>query len=356
MFFRSRDNTRRLKAHQIQLHSGGSGESPLTLDDKPYPISRLDTGRLLFGANSVSYLDANGSYYEILHRNSVLQVGLDNADDNNVVKVKAGQPVVVGSNMNKKASPAPFAYVSENGDLNSVVLSDAVYDDSVMGYSAAGKPNSYSQGLVKAGSSIHGGLFLRKDGQWGQPSVYTGSVSETMLSLQDTPASYQGNTDKYLRVSYANGGSVVFDAIDTSKVPESATNLYYTATRADTRITQKAGDRSLITIAAQQTITANEFVADSDVRLKEDITDLVGGLDTVAQLNPKSYTFKGNSKLRFGLISQEVERVLPQLVGTSGEFQTLNYIELVPFLVQAVKELKGQVDELRRQLALVEAK
>lgn len=349
MFFRSRDNTRRIKAHAIDIVLG-SGDSPLTLDNKPYPISRLDTGRLLFGANSVSYLDADGSYYEVLHRNSVLQVGLDNADANNVVKVKAGQPVVVGVNMNKKASPAPFAYVSESGDLNSVVLSDAVYDDSVMGYSAVGKPNSYSQGLVTNGAAVHGGLFLRKDGQWGQPAVHTGSVSENLLSLQDTPTTYQGNVDKYLRVSYANGGSVVFDAIDTSKVPESATNLYYTAARVDTKIAQKAADRSLITIAAQQTITANEFVADSDVRLKENITDLVGGLDVIAQLNPKSYTFKGNSKLRFGLISQEVERVLPQLVGVSGEFQTLNYIELVPFLLQAVKDLKVQVDELRQMV------
>ena len=98
------------------------------------------------------------------------------------------------------------------------------------------KPDTYARGLVPAGSATHGGLFLRRDGQWGQPSVYTGSVSDNFLSLQDTPIDYTGQADKYLRVSYAEGGSVVFDSINTTKVPES-TNLSYTDTRVDTRMT-----------------------------------------------------------------------------------------------------------------------
>ena len=67
--------------------------------------------------------------------------------------------------------------------------------------------------------------------------------------MQDTPLTYTGNIDKYLRVSYAEGGSVVFDAINTDKVPEES-NLYYTDERVNTRIATKLQDKSLSNIRA----------------------------------------------------------------------------------------------------------
>ena len=109
-----------------------------------------------------------------------------------------------------------------------------------MGYVDVDKGKfTYSHGLVPPGVANHAGLFLRKDGQWGQPSEHTGSVSETLLSLNDTPDTYTSCLDKYLRVSYVNGGSVVFDSIDTDKVPEASSNLYHTQDRCDNRITTK---------------------------------------------------------------------------------------------------------------------
>lgn len=64
-----------------------------------------------------------------------------------------------------------------------------------MGFTAEGKPDTYAQGFVRQGSSDHGGLFLRKDRNWGQPSVFLGSVSEHFLSLDDTPTEYNDNPD-----------------------------------------------------------------------------------------------------------------------------------------------------------------
>jgi hypothetical protein len=210
--------------------------------------------------------------------------------------------------------------------------------------------NTYKHGLVPEGSSVHGGLFLRKDGQWGQPSVHTGSVSETFLSLQDTPTTYTGEIDKYLRVSYNEGGSVVFDALNTSKVPES-TNLYYTDTRVNNRITSKLQDSSITDITVSGTVTCNEILAQSDARLKREVEDLDEEqcLVNVLALQPKTYKFMDNDKKRYGLIAQEVEAVLPELVDERHDSKAVNYVELVPFLIGAVQQLKQEIDWLRNE-------
>ena len=187
-----------------------------------------------------------------------------------------------------------------------------------------------------------------RDGQWGQPSVHTGSVSETFLSLQDTPATYTGEIDKYLRVSYNEGGSVVFDALNTSKVPES-TNLYYTDARVNTRVTTMLQDSSLTNITVSGTVTCNEILAQSDARLKHEIKDMCTEqcLENVLELEPKTYKFVGKDKTRYGLVAQEVEAVIPELVGSEGGNKAVNYMELVPFLIGAVQQLKQEIEWLR---------
>lgn len=67
---------------------------------------------------------------------------------------------------------------------------------------------------------------------------------------------------------------MIFDAIDTSKIPEDVSNLHYTETRVENKITEKTSDRSLLNLLVQNKITANEFVCDSDRRLKGNISNL----------------------------------------------------------------------------------
>jgi hypothetical protein len=348
MMCRSYDNTRRGRFHQLELEDNGD-ELPLTYKGRKLPISFLETYHLKVTPTNVMIRDIDANYYEILHRNSELTVTLDNAV---VGKVKPGQPAVVGANMNKKQSPAPLCYVDEGGAINSVVLSDSLWSESVMGYTADGKPNTYAQGFVPSGSAEHDGLFLRKDGQWGRPSPYVGSVSNNLLSLTDTPLTYQGQENRYLRVSYAEGGSIVFDSIDTSKVPESLNNLYYTEERVESKITEKTSDRSLKSLLVQNTVTARDFLCDSDRRLKENIQSIDTGysLERVLKLKPKTYNFKGNSKNMAGLISQEVFDILPDLVDDTGKTQKLNYVELIPHLIGCISELHHEILELKKQL------
>ncbi len=96
----------------------------------------------------------------------------------------------------------------------------------------------------------------------------------------------------------------------------------------------------------------------SDARLKEDIKPLGDGvLEKVKQLNAKTYLWKDNlmgkgDKREIGLIAQEVQEVFPEVVSKVGMDDTLGiaYQNIVPVLVEAVKELSAKVEALEAQL------
>lgn len=86
----------------------------------------------------------------------------------------------------------------------------------------------------------------------------------------------------------------------------------------------------------------------SDRRLKQNITDLSGGLDKIKNLRGVSYEWTEESNmgegLRYGLIAQEVQEVIPDMVRERAKgdgMLTLNYNEVVPWLIEAVKEMSA---------------
>lgn len=99
--------------------------------------------------------------------------------------------------------------------------------------------------------------------------------------------------------------------------------------------------------------SSNGIIQTSDARLKTDIHSLPYGLNELMQLRPVVYKWKSDpSRTKVGLIAQEVQQIIPEVVVGNATSDTLgmNYAELVPLLINAVKELKQQVDELKKQL------
>lgn len=101
----------------------------------------------------------------------------------------------------------------------------------------------------------------------------------------------------------------------------------------------------------------------SDVRLKTDIKPLEGSsLEKVKQLNAKTYLWKDDlmgkgDKREIGLIAQEVAEVVPEVVSkmsSSADTLGVAYTQLVPLLVEAVKELSAKVESLEAQLVTKE--
>ena len=94
------------------------------------------------------------------------------------------------------------------------------------------------------------------------------------------------------------------------------------------------------------TITATDFNSTSDLNLKENINTVENALETISALRGVSFDWKDTGKGSYGVIAQELEEILPDLVNT-GEVKSVNYNGLIGVLIEAVKELKKEIEELK---------
>lgn len=91
---------------------------------------------------------------------------------------------------------------------------------------------------------------------------------------------------------------------------------------------------------------AGNVTAFSDERLKSDIKTIPAALDTVDQLRGVSFVKDG--KANIGVIAQEVQKVLPQVVQENADgYLSVAYGNLVGVLIEAVKELRAEVKALK---------
>jgi len=95
----------------------------------------------------------------------------------------------------------------------------------------------------------------------------------------------------------------------------------------------------------------------SDFNLKDNIEEMSLSLaDSLMNLVPKKYTYKDDKKqkMHFGLIAQDVEKHIPQLVNTISTnineeeitIKSINYLELIPILLLKIKDLQCQIDTI----------
>jgi hypothetical protein len=90
----------------------------------------------------------------------------------------------------------------------------------------------------------------------------------------------------------------------------------------------------------------NDVTAFSDERLKDNIETITNALDKVT--NMRGVTFTREGRQGTGVIAQEMQKVMPEVVHDEGEYMSVAYGNLVGVLIEAVKELKAEVDELKK--------
>ena len=117
-------------------------------------------------------------------------------------------------------------------------------------------------------------------------------------------------------------------------------------------------------------VTGDVIALTSDIRLKKDIEPITDALDKVTKI--RGFTYKHNELARAecnidtgdqrfaGVSAQEILEVLPEAVKESpnnslelyktveDKYLTVQYEKLVPLLIEAIKELKNEIDELKK--------
>ena len=107
-------------------------------------------------------------------------------------------------------------------------------------------------------------------------------------------------------------------------------------------------------------VSANDFISTSDRRLKENIETLEDPFLVLNQLEPVSYNWTLTGQKGFGLIAQEVEQVIPELVleidtnttekNSDNKIKTVDYGKIVCVLIEAIKVQQVMINNLNNKI------
>ena len=183
--------------------------------------------------------------------------------------------------------------------------------------------------------------FLRSDGDGSFTWAAAGSAYSAGSGLDLTGTTFSLETDLRDGITAIGRDSNDFISIGTTSI---VTYLDGTARMS----ISNAG--ALITTGD---ITA--FGSVSDIRLKENIEPITNALDKVSQIGGYTFAYKKNPDVRMtGVIAQEVEKVLPEVIYTTTDINSgeenlaVRYENMIGLLVEAIKELKTEVDTLKK--------
>lgn len=312
-------------------------------------------------------VDIGGGTYEKVLTSSRVAELLENAIDPTTGQVSAGVIPTISTSFFVPQSPFPIVYVTKQGQLASATLDDSVWEDNVYGnpnrgIDALGASDDlekrWNSGLVpkyeqrnpatneRISSSIH---LLTSEGTWRKLSDIFVDINETStVSVSEHLPDFTPITanNKFAMTSMVNGGTIVYNNIDTSFVPEHSNNLYHTPERVNTLISNKLADGSLTTGVIEQ-LESQTLTAVSDRRLKTKIKPLQ---ENINKLNPVEFEYLNDKgKKRYGFIAQEVKETHPELVETDSKgYLSVKYLDIIAMLVKQNLELTQRIENLEK--------
>jgi hypothetical protein len=83
----------------------------------------------------------------------------------------------------------------------------------------------------------------------------------------------------------------------------------------------------------------------SDERLKTNITTIKNALEKTLQLRGVEFDWKDSGNHSMGVIAQEVEKIVPEIVSYNGSTKSVSYGNLVGLLIESIKELNDKIEE-----------
>lgn len=135
--------------------------------------------------------------------------------------------------------------------------------------------------------------------------------------------------------------SIVGRTVDITSSTEDGKLEFYTTKAGTVTLAMTLDNAGDLTVAGDVT-------SSSDIRTKENIETVENSLDLVSQLRGVWYNKIGEDDRKVGVIAQEVEEVLPEVVKTDTEgMKSVDYGKMVGVLIEAIKDLKKEIDELR---------
>jgi hypothetical protein len=182
-------------------------------------------------------------------------------------------------------------------------------------------------------------------------------------NLDYTPSSdilIQSPTASIVYPTFANAYGVTNIGIATS----GSTSVVYIPSTGNlgigtTNPTSKLTVSGSISVSGFSTFGSNVFVAGiltstdynsaSDIRLKENVKKIDNPIDKIVRIDGVTFNWKSDNKPSMGVIAQNIEKVLPELVN-GEDSKTVNYNGIIGLLIECVKTQQEQIGNLNRRL------
>ncbi len=97
------------------------------------------------------------------------------------------------------------------------------------------------------------------------------------------------------------------------------------------------------------TLNATEFNSLSDVAYKEDFQTIDSATDILDKIKAYQFTWKNTGVKSYGVIAQELEKLLPELINNTHGSKYVNYIPLIAILLEGYKDLSSRIKSLEKE-------
>ena len=187
----------------------------------------------------------------------------------------------------------------------------------------------------------------------------SGSPNITIGNLTGVAATFTGNVSIAGTLTYEDVTNVDSVGLVTARTGVKVTAGGVDITAGGLNVTAGVSTFAGITTVTGETlfakqlnvsgvVTATDFNSLSDVNYKENISTVPDALSKVEQLRGVKFDWKESGLPSYGVIAQELKEILPELVH-GDDPKTVNYNGIIGVLIEAIKELKAEIEEFKKK-------
>lgn len=276
-----------------------------------------------------------------------ISIGYSTQNDNSIVISHADTSTLSGSYGQTGSENGVYIKsitVDARGHLTAVTTDD--FDDRFLGLTAKAADSDLLDGLTSASfirANSNDNVTANTEWQDGKQAQFGNAADMKIYHNNTAGANYITSSQTlYIRVNENENGIIL---TPNSHVRQYYNNLLRTETTNN-------GFQIYGTLDADGDITSGgDFNSTSDERAKSNIRPIDNALSLVLQMNGKRFVKDGKESV--GVIAQEMEQVLPEVVNTPDdpdEFKSVAYGNIVGVLIEAMKEQTDLINELRARI------
>ena len=194
-------------------------------------------------------------------------------------------------------------------------------------------------------------FYYANTGEFPSAATYHGAIAHS----HSDGSMYFAHADSWVRMVDQNSGFAAGGAASAATVTvvddttTAATHYVVISASTTGNVAVEVSSTKLFFNPSTGLLTSTDYNSSSDISLKENFVPISNPLDIIDQLKGFGFTWKDSKEKSYGLSAQDVEKVIPEIVksrpdGTKG----INYLNIIAFLVEAVKDLKQEVQQLKK--------